>query len=229
MTLLEPGDLVIVANPTDPWLLRLLLFWSHVAIYVGESDARAFVDSVNLPIRRAGRARDHGLPWQRVRYSSLRMFRSYIDVLALRPPLPPEARRAAAEFAKDQVGRPFPRNLLVAFFKPRRPGTASEFTCSSLVWEAYKAQGFDLASGPLGRLVLPWPSLLGHDRRLAHTARGTRLRPFRGLRVPWSLFLARVWFRWVLRSDIDWRGPPAPTSSRPIPDTASRPVRRAGR
>lgn len=211
-TVLEPGDLVLVANPSDPWPIQALMFWSHVAIYVGESEERAFVDAVNLPIRRAGRRTGRGLPWQRVRYTGLRMFRSYADVLVLRPRLPASARRAAAEFAASQVGKPFSRSLVAGLLRPRgrTPSGSAEFTCASLVWTAYYRQGLDLCSGPLGRLVLPWPSRLGHDRRLAHVARGTRFQPVRAGRGPLRLWLTRAWARWALRSDILWQGCPAP-------------------
>ncbi len=242
-SLLEPGDLVLVANPTDPWLTQAAVFWSHVAIYVGDSEEHAFVDAVNLPIPIAGRRRDQGLPWQKVRFTSLRMFRSYVDVLVLRPPLPAAARRAAAEWARAQVGKPFPRRVAAAFFRPRarrggvqpagpvkgapagaqaavgQPASAAaaaepaEFTCSSLVWHAYLAQGLDLSSGPLGRWLVPWPSLLGHDRRLIHVGRGTRLRPLRLSRGHAGYWLARAWFRWALRSDVSWRGEDDPPSA----------------
>ncbi len=220
-SLLEPGDLVLVANPTDPWPIRAFLFWSHVAVYVGESEDRTFVDAVNLPVRRAGRRSERGQPWQRVRYTSLRMFRSYLDVLVLRPDLPVEARMAAAEFARAQVGKPFPSRLGAAMLKPaqargpaggRKEAPPGEFTCSSLVWHAYRRQGLDLSSGLLGGILLPWPSLLGHDPRLAHVGRGTRYRPLRAVRGQVALLLSRAWARWALRADISWRGealPPA--------------------
>lgn len=251
-SLLEPGDLVLVANPTDPWPIQLAAFWSHVAIYVGGSEDRAFVDAVNLPIRRAGRRHERGLPWQRVRYTSLRMFRSYVDVLVLRPNLPAEARRAAADFALAQVGKPFSSGIWAGMRKPRggrgggdqggdrnRGGVGDEgggeapgeFTCASLIWHAYRHQGLDLSSGPLRRLLLPWPSLLGHDRRLAHVGKGTRYKSLRPVRGQLLLLAARAWFRWALRSDNSWRGEPEPEETGGPVDRAepAEPVGRAGR
>lgn len=225
-TRLEPGDIVLVANPTDPLWIQAFLFWSHLAIYVGGPDEdRAFVDAVNLPVPGAGRRSDGALPWQRVRFTRLRAFQSYCDVLALRPPLSAEARRAAAEFAKSQVGRPFARRPALAILRPHRRLAArdlassaasdsaatppAEFTCASLVWEAYRRQGFDLSRGP-GRLLAPWPSGLGHDRRLVPVGRGTRYRHLVPGRGQLALYLARFWARWGLRSDIIWRGLPDP-------------------
>lgn len=206
---LEPGDLILVANPTDPVWMQLSTFWSHAAMYVGgDDDARAFVDAVNLPVRRAARRTDGGLLWQRVRFTSLRGFQSYMDLVALRPPLPAEARHAAAAYARSQVGKPFFGDLVASMVLPRgrdRSATPGEFTCSSLIWHAYKAQGFDLSRGILGGFA-PWPSRLDHDRRLQHVARGTRVKPLRPARGQLGLYLVRAWFRYGLRSDIIWRG-----------------------
>lgn len=184
-----------------------------MAIYVGEGEDHAFVDAVNLPIPRAGRRSGRGLPWQRVRFSPLRMFRSYVDVLALRPPLPADRRKAAAEYARAQVGQPFHGSLIQGLLRRTAAARAAEdgpkeFTCSSLIWLAYLKQGFDLSSGPLRRLAVPWPSLLSHDRRLQRVGRGTRYRPFRPAPGQVWLYLARAWFRWALRSDVAWRGEP---------------------
>jgi len=208
---LEPGDLILVANPSDPVWLQATLFWSHVAIYVGGDDSRAFVDAVNLPVRGAARRGDRTLLWQRVRFTSRRAFESYVDLLVLRPLLPADARRAAAEFARSQVGKPFCRRPAAGILKgwPGGPGEPpSEYTCSSLVWEAYRRQGLDLSPRGLGRLFFPWPSRLDHDRRLRHVGRGTRLRPISPAAGRLGYFLARAWFKWGLRSDILWRGEP---------------------
>ena len=100
-TLLQPGDLVLVANPGD--------------------DAHAFVDAVNLPVRRAARRADRTLLWQRVRYTSLRAFQAYMDILVLRPQVAPETRQAAADFARAQVGKPFLRRIVAGMFLSRHP------------------------------------------------------------------------------------------------------------
>ncbi len=221
--LLQPGDLVLVANPTDPVWIQATVFWSHVAIYVGGDDGHAFVDAVNLPVRRAVRRADRALLWRRVRYTSLRAFQAYVDILVLRLPLPVEARRAAADFARAQVGKPFSRRVVAGLFLPRSARAAAtspqagaggrveaiptEFTCASLIWHAYRRQGFDLSPGLLAALA-PWPSRLGHDRRLQHAGTGTRMKPLRPAPGQLALYLARAWFRWVLRSDFLWRGRP---------------------
>ncbi len=205
---LEPGDLVLVANPTDPCPTQAVVFWSHVAIYVGESEDRAFVDAVDLPVRRAERLRQRGRAslWSKVRFTPLGTFRRYTDVLALRPDLPAEKRKSAAEYARAQVGRPFDRRVLSAFLRSVSLRRSGRFTCANLIWHAYLAQGFDLASGPFARLLVPWPSLIGHDRRLIRLGGGTRYKPLRPARGQLGLYLARAWFRYVLRSDIAWRG-----------------------
>lgn len=197
------------------------MFWSHVAIYVGGDDAHAFVDAVNLPVRRAARRADRTLLWQRVRYTSLRAFQAYMDILVLRPPLAAEFRQAAADFARAQVGKPFVKRVVAGVFLPRSAATSGErseatpgerseavpeeFTCASLIWHAYRRQGFGLSADLLAVLA-PWPSRLGHDRRLRHVGRGTRVKVLRPAPGQLALYLARAWSRWVLRSDILWRG-----------------------
>ncbi len=191
---LEPGDIVLCANPRDVFLLRTFLFWSHAGIYTGREGAHAFVDAVDLPVR--GRRRSSRLSWQSVRYSSLSMYESYIDVVALRVDCPPEKRRAAAAFAEAQVGKPFPKRLWLSFFDHRR---TRGYSCTSLVWHAYREQGVDLAPRWLFRLVLPWPSALAANAQVRVIGLGTRLKsvPFR---VPYrSLAVQRFWFRKVLR------------------------------
>ena len=200
--LLEPGDIVLCANPRDVFLLRTLLFWSHAGIYTGDEGAHAFVDAVNLPVR--GRRRGGRLTWQRVRYSSLAMYQSYVDVVVLRVDCPPEKRLAAADFAQTQLGKPFPRNLWVSFLSRR--SDAQAYSCTSLVWHAYKIQGLDLSPLWLFRLVLPWPSALAANPRVRIIGVGTRLK-----NVPWRspyLMLAfeRFWFKAILRKRI---APPA--------------------
>jgi len=76
-----------------------------------------------------------------------------------------------------------------------------------VIWHAYRRQGYDLSVGLFAALA-PLPSRLGHDRRLQHVGRGTPVRPLRPVRGQLALFLARAWFRWVLRSDVLWLGQP---------------------
>lgn len=194
---LEPGDIVLCANPRDVFLLRALLFWSHAGIYTGQEGAHAFVDAVDLPVR--GRRRGGRLPWQSVRHSSLSMYQSYVDVVALRVECPPEKRRDAAAFAEAQVGKPFPKRLWLSFLDRRHAGA---FSCTSLVWHAYREQGIDLAPPWLLRLILPWPSALAGHSHVHIIGLGTRMKavPFRSPYL--TLAFERFWFRRILRKKI---------------------------
>ncbi len=224
-SLLEAGDIVLCANPHDVPAMRAVLFWSHAGIYTGLPDeSRAFVDAVNLPVRDRGRGK---LPWQRVRFTSKRMYASYVDILVLRPDCPREKRAAAAAYAIGKVGKPFHRWLLVGFLKIR---DEDHFTCASLVYQAYRVQGVDLAPRLFFRRVVPWPSAMAKHPHIRVVAAGTRWRPIPLTPANWKIILARLWFRYARgapiilrfergsRSRAERRGPAEPGGDRPDPD-----------
>jgi uncharacterized protein YycO len=213
---LEPGDIVLCANPRDVFALRAVLFWSHAGMYTGLGEARAFVDAVNLPVRGGARGK---LIWRKVRFSSLAMYRGYVDVVALRVDCPPEARRAAAAFAVAQVGKPFARGLCVSFLNRRRDDNS--FTCTSLVWRAYLEQGIDLAPAWLCRRVLPWPSALAAHQRVRVVGVGTRLRPIPRRRAYLPLIIQRCWFARILRKTL---APPRLDAEAPRAGAGARPA-----
>lgn len=145
---LEPGDIVLCANPHDVSFLRAALFWSHAGLYTGLPDeARAFVDAVDLPVRRRSEGK---LIWQRVRFTSRRMYLSYVDILVLRPKCSREKREAAAAYAVSKAGKPFPRRFWLSFL---RRNDQEAFTCTSLwgLWPGGPdAEGAVGAGGPFG-------------------------------------------------------------------------------
>ncbi|MHB0886552.1 MAG: YiiX/YebB-like N1pC/P60 family cysteine hydrolase [Bacillota bacterium] len=194
---LEPGDIVLCANPHDVSALRAALFWSHAGMYTGLADeSRAFVDAVDLPVRRRS---ERKLLWQRVRFTSKRMYLSYVDILVLRPECSREKREAAAAYAVSKAGRPFPRHFWLSFL---RRNDQEAFTCTSLVYHAYRAQGVDLAPILLFRRVVPWPSALAKHPQVEVVAQGTRWRPIPLTRANWRLIVQRLWFRYVARARI---------------------------
>lgn len=212
---LEPGDIVLCANPHDVSFLRAALFWSHAGLYTGLPDeARAFVDAVDLPVRRRSEGK---LIWQRVRFTSRRMYLSYVDILVLRPKCSREKREAAAAYAVSKAGKPFPRRFWLSFL---RRNDQEAFTCTSLVYHAYRAQGVDLAPRLLLRRVVPWPSALAKSPLVAVVAEGTRWRPIPLTWANWRLILQRLWFRYVARARIIvrfQRGRPSPPAQEPRP------------
>ncbi|HEY3313678.1 MAG TPA: hypothetical protein VGL40_00115 [Bacillota bacterium] len=211
---LEPGDIVLCANPHDASLLRTFLFWSHAGLYTGLPEAaKAFVDAVDLPVRRRSERR---LPWQRVRFTSKRMYLSYVDILVLRVDCSKEKREAAAAFAVAQVGKPFPRHLFRTFF---RLHDQTAFTCTSLVYHAYRGQGVDLSPRILLGRTIPWPSSLARHPRIEEVARGTRWRPIPLSVRNWRPIIQRLWFRYVIRTQIILNLKP----SRPAPEPGEAP------
>ncbi len=198
--LLEPGDVVLVANSHDNRAIRWTMFWSHAAIYTGREPNEAFIDAVNLPVGRHAKRQI----WRQVRFTPMARFRHYEDVLVLRPKAPPEVRRRAAEYAVAQVGKPFPPTWR-AFFT----GTNSDayFSCTSLIWHAYHSQGIDLSARRrpfgLGRRIIPSPRSFQRHPRLRPVARGTRVLRAQ-LLAPrgWIRLAGRIWFCYGLRVGI---------------------------
>ncbi len=194
LSVLEPGDVILVANPHDMFVLRAAMFWSHAALYTGLESARAFVDAVNLPVR--GKKNQPGF-WQRVRFTSVGTVQHYVDVLVLRPDCPAEVRQKAVQFAIEKVGSPFVQGLFQSFIDRRQD---RGYSCSSLIYHAYKAHGVDLSVRFLH--AVPWPAAMARHPRLRRIGAGTRVRrPTRPWRLSW-FYAGRLWTRYVLRQPI---------------------------
>lgn len=190
-TLLEPGDILVVANPTDIGLMRLLLFWSHVGIV--STDTSLVIDAVREP-----RGEWSGEPrWRQVQAGPLASYLLSYDVLAVRPKLPAAARRAAALYAESKVGTPYAASVARILLGRR---DTSAYSCASLMWQAYQRQGLDLAPVPAWCSLTVVPLFLARDPRIEVIGRGTRYR----LLGPSQrrLTLERLWYRRVLGADI---------------------------
>jgi uncharacterized protein YycO len=185
-SILEPGDILLVANPTDMPLIRYLIFWSHVGLV---STRGGVVDAVREP---RGEATDEQA-WFQVQHAPLLSYQLAYDILALRPRLPAAERRAAALYAESQIGLPYAPNLWRILFGRRDTTVCS---CASLVWQAYKKQGLDLAPVPAWCSLNVLPLWLARDPQVEIIGRGTRYATIpahmRRLRVQ------RWWFRRVV-------------------------------
>jgi uncharacterized protein YycO len=196
-SILEPGDILMVANPTDRPAIRYLVFWSHVGI-IGSSGVDV-IDAVREP-----RGEWHGEPnWFHVQRGPLSSYLLSYDILAVRPRLPAAARRAAADYAEGKVGAPYADSLRSILFGRR---DTSGYSCASLMWQAYKKQGLNLAPAPSWFEYAVIPLALSRDPQVEVIGRGTRYRL-----IPVTcrrLRLERRWFRYVLGADILVDGAP---------------------
>jgi len=189
-SLLEPGDILMLANPTDMPVIRFLVFWSHVGIVATQGDV---IDAVREP--RGEYTED--VPWYCVRRSPIKLYRAGYDILAVRPRLPAAARMAAALHAERHVGAPYAANVWRVFFGRR---DTAGYSCAALMWQAYDKQGLNLAPAPAWCEYNVVPLFLARDPHVDVIARGTRYRP-----IPPScrrLRLERRWFHHVLGADI---------------------------
>lgn len=187
--LLEPGDLLLVANPTDIWLVRYLLFWSHVGIVADNG----IVDAVRDP--RGDYVEEQR--WGTVQWVPFRIYRANHDIVALRVKCRREKRLAAARYALQKVGLPYSPTLRMAFFGHR---DVHHYSCASLVWQAYLAQGIDLYpfwASPIFNIL---PGFLLRGRHLAVLGRGVRPRQIGGAWHKRRLAMESLWFRYVLHS-----------------------------
>jgi uncharacterized protein YycO len=105
--ILEPGDLLLVANPTDLWVIRYLLFWSHVGIMTEVG----VVDAIRDP---RGEYVEQQL-WGTVQCVPFRIYRANHDIIALRVKCSREKRAAAARYAIDRLGLPYSPTLRKIF------------------------------------------------------------------------------------------------------------------
>ena len=134
---LEPGDLFLVANPTDPWYIRYTLFWSHVGIVTSQGVIEAI---------RAPRGEYVELQrWGTVQCAPFKVYAANHDILALGVKCGPEVRQAAVEYAQGKIGLPYSPSVRKILFNRR---DTDHYSCGSLAWQAY-----DGARGRLGSLA----------------------------------------------------------------------------
>jgi len=187
--LLEPGDLLLVANPTDIWLVRCLLFWSHVGLVADDG----VVDAIRDP---RGDYIDEQR-WGTVQWVPYRIYRANHDMMALRVKCSREKRLAAARYALQKVGLPYSPTLRKAFFGHRDTDC---YSCASLVWQAYLAQEIDLYPFPGGPRFNILPSFVFRSSHVEVVDRGARPRQIAGVWHKRRLKLERLWFKYVLHS-----------------------------
>ncbi len=199
--LLEPGDLLLVANPTDRSPVRYILFWSHVGIVTEDGVIDAIADPRGEYIEEQR--------WGTVQCVPLKVYQVNHDIIALRVRCAREKRAAAARYAMGRLGLPYSptlRNILLG------RGDTTHYSCASLMWQAYKAQGIDLDPLPWKSNLMLLPVLLLRSRHIEVMWRGTRYN-----RIPKSwrdrgLIMERMWFKHVLRANVEsmiqWRKVP---------------------
>ena len=190
--LLEPGDLLLVANPTDVWLVRYLLFWSHVGVVTQEG----VVDAVRDP-RGEYIEEQH---WGTVQCVPFRVYRANHDIIALRVECAPAKRVGAATYAMQRAGLPYSPTLGKVLLA--RMDT-THYSCASLAWQAYQAQGIDLDPLSWNSNIILLPALLVRSPLVRVISQGTRYTPIARTWRNAALIMERVWFRHMLRARID--------------------------
>ncbi len=186
---LEPGDLLLVANPTDAWYIRYTLFWSHVGIVTSQG----VIDAIRDPRGEYAELQK----WGTVQSAPFKVYAANHDVLALRVKCSPEVRQAAVEYAQGKIGLPYSPNIRKILFNHR---DTDHYSCGSLAWQAYMEQGIDLAPSPFEILVIP--AMLLRSPHIEIVAYGTRYEPIkRGWRHIGRL-VERLWFRCLSRAKI---------------------------
>jgi len=190
--LLEPGDLLLVANPTDFPFVRYMFFWSHVGIVTEQG----VVDAIRDPRGEYVEEQQSGTV-QRVPF---RVYRANHDIIALRVKCSREKHVAAARYAVDKLGLPYSPTLRSIFFGR---GDITHYSCASLVWQAYLTQGIDLDPLPGKSYLIIFPAVLLRSPHIEIIARGTRYRPITKCWRNRRLVMERLWFEHLLRADID--------------------------
>lgn len=190
--LLELGDLLLVANPTDVWFVRYLFFWSHVGIVIGGRVVDAIRDPRGEYIEEQ--------QWGTVQSVPFRIYRANHDIIALRVKCSPEKRAGAARYAKDKLGLPYSPTLRKVFFGR---GDTTHYSCASLIWQAYRAQGIDLDPLPWKSNLILFPALLLRSSQIEVIARGTRYKPIVKSWRDGGLITERLWFKYMLRANIE--------------------------
>lgn len=186
---LEPGDLLLVANPSDPWYIRYALFWSHVGIVTREGVIDAIRDPRGdyVELQR----------WGTVQCAPSEVYAANHDILALRVKCSPEVRRAACEYAKGKIGLPYSPTIPKILFNRR---DTDHYSCGSLAWQAYMEQGIDLAPSWFEIFVLP--AMLLRSPHIEIVACGTRYEPVKRDWRHFGRLLERLWFRYLSRAKI---------------------------
>jgi uncharacterized protein YycO len=192
LSLLEPGDLLLVANPTDPWYIRYTVFWSHVGMAVDGG----VIDAVREP---RGEATDLRPKWWSVQRVPFQAYASSHDILALRVTCGKDLRGEAARYAEARIGAPYSPNVAKILFSRR---ARDHYSCASLAWQAYMVQGIDLAPAPFGLEIAVLPAMLIRSPSVEVIAYGTRYGPAERGRSRLPRLLVRRWFRHLSRADI---------------------------
>lgn len=188
---LEPGDLLLVANPTDPWYIRYTIFWSHVGIVTPEG----VVDAVREPRGELTELQS----WGKVQCAPLEVYAAGHDLLALRVRCSPQEKQAAAEYARSRVGLPYSPTIKKILFSRRATG---HYSCASLAWQAYMEQGIDLAPSPWDCDIFVLPVALLSSPHMEVVGYGTRYEGVK--RSPRNLgsLIERLWLRRLARFEI---------------------------
>jgi|GEM_PF-6188799 len=194
--ILEPGDILIVSNPTDRWYTRFTVFWSHIGIVT----ERGVVDAARDP--RGEKAANR--TWYSVQCVPFADYAANYDILALRVKCGVAQRQIAARYAESKIGAPYAPTLWHMFFTRR---SSQYYSCASLMWQAYQIQGIDLAPTPFNLECVVLPGALARSPRVEVIGRGTR---YAAIPLAWEnlgLIASRLWFRYVLRCDIKMVSP----------------------
>lgn len=190
-SVLEPGDILIVSNPTDRWYTRFTVFWSHIGIVT----ERGVVDAARDP--RGERAKNR--LWYSVQCVPFEDYAANYDILALRVRCECEKRLAAARYAESKIGAPYAPTIWHMLFTRR---STRYYSCASLMWQAYMLQGIDLNPTPFNLEFVVLPGALARSQYVEVIGRGTRYAAIPLTPGNLGVILSRCWFRYVLRCDI---------------------------
>ncbi len=191
-SLLEPGDILIVSNPTDRWYTRFTVFWSHIGIVTG----CGVVDAARDPRGEGAEKRT----WYSVQCVPFDEYAVNYDILALRVRCGSAQRLAAARYAESKIGAPYAPTLWHMIFTRR---SAEYYSCASLMWQAYVLQGIDLAPTPFNLEFVVLPGALARSKYVEVIGRGTRYAAIPLAPANLGLIASRLWFRYLLRCEIE--------------------------
>ena len=129
-----------------------------------------------------------------------RIYRANHDIIALRVKCGGQKRVAATRYAMEKLGLPYSPTLRKILLGR---GDTTHYSCASLMWQAYKAQGIDLDPLPWKSSLVTCPALLLCGPHIEVIARGTRYRPIARSWRNAGLITQRLWFKYMLRANID--------------------------
>jgi uncharacterized protein YycO len=121
---LQPGDIILGGNPGGSYGR-----YTHSGFYIGDGQIVDMYTSSGVYV------------------TSVETYHRYTWAAVLRVQASPEARAAAVDYVKQQVGAPF------FILSPKTDD--SLWYCSKLVWYAYRLQGIDLDSFNNSYWVVP--------------------------------------------------------------------------